>query len=193
MPTGKGDPPISDRHVSGFLTDHAEKMFGSRTWVWVSRADDPFLYWFSNTTSLVMGALIVAGSTMIVLKAANSLIIRNAPLPQSARSRPTRPLKPLWHLAGRDTSSALFELDIGTDRRGRLAESLPVTKLRLKPPSNIAVDERSSQGGRRAAQDLLSLRANLLHFARTRFRRCHKTSLILRSSEAASSRASSVA
>jgi hypothetical protein len=55
--------------VYGFLTDHAEKMFGSRTWVWVSRADDPFLYWFSNTTSLVMGALIVAGSTMIVLKA----------------------------------------------------------------------------------------------------------------------------
>ena len=55
--------------VYGFLTDHAEKMFGSRTWVWVSRADDPFLYWFSNTTFLVMGALIVAGSSMIVLRA----------------------------------------------------------------------------------------------------------------------------
>jgi hypothetical protein len=55
--------------VYGFLTDHAEKMFGSRTWVWVSRADDPPLYWFSNTTFLVMGALIVAGSSMIVSKA----------------------------------------------------------------------------------------------------------------------------
>ena len=55
--------------VYGFLTDHAEQMFGSRTWGWVSRADDPFLYWFSNTTSLVLGALIVAGSSMIVLRA----------------------------------------------------------------------------------------------------------------------------
>jgi hypothetical protein len=55
--------------VYGFLTDHAEKMFGSRQWVWVSRADDPSLYWFSNTTFLIMGALIVAGSSMIVLKA----------------------------------------------------------------------------------------------------------------------------
>ena len=55
--------------VYGFLTDHAEQMFGSRTWVWVSRADDPSLYWFSNTTFLVMGALIVAGSSMIILKA----------------------------------------------------------------------------------------------------------------------------
>jgi hypothetical protein len=52
--------------IYGFLTDHAEKMFGSRTWVWVSRADDPFLYWFSNTTFLVMGAFIVALSSMIV-------------------------------------------------------------------------------------------------------------------------------
>jgi len=55
--------------IYGFLTDHAEKMFGSRTWVWVSRADDPSLYWLSNTTFLVMGALIVAGSSMIVWQA----------------------------------------------------------------------------------------------------------------------------
>ena len=55
--------------IYGFLTDHAEKMFGSRTWVWVSRADDPSLYWISNTAFLVMGALIVAGSSMIVLRA----------------------------------------------------------------------------------------------------------------------------
>ena len=55
--------------IYGFLTDHAEKLFGSRTWVWVSRADDPSLYWLSNTTYLVTGALIVAGSSMIVLKA----------------------------------------------------------------------------------------------------------------------------
>jgi hypothetical protein len=55
--------------IYGFLTDHAEKLSGSRTWVWVSRADDPSLYWLSNTTYLIMGALIVAGSSMIILKA----------------------------------------------------------------------------------------------------------------------------
>jgi hypothetical protein len=55
--------------VYGFMTDHAEKLSGSRTWAWVSRADDPSLYWLSNTTFLVMGALIVAGSSMVILRA----------------------------------------------------------------------------------------------------------------------------
>ena len=70
--------------VYGFLTDQAEILFGTRFWVWVSRSADPSLYWISNTTFLVLGALVVAGSATIVWKALRDPTF---PLPRGAGRR----------------------------------------------------------------------------------------------------------